>query len=84
MVKKGEKREVTWTPNPDGCPLFGKKYKFEPKYGKKMGKSITLAMLTEDYMRVKDRAKEEDRSVQDFIRAAIAYALKHPEVTEEG
>ena len=62
MVKKGEKREVTWTPNPDGCPLFGKKYKFEPKYGKKMGKSITLAMLTEDYARVKDRAKEEDRS----------------------
>ena len=79
MTRKGKKRNVTWVPNPNGNPEFGSKYAFKPKFGRKMSKSINLHLLDEDYARIKDRVSKDGRSIQDFVRDAIAFALGTPD-----
>lgn len=77
MVKKGEKRNVTWTPNPKGNPNFGSKIKFPSKYGKKMTKKVHLHLPDEDYEQLLRLVEDSPGlTLQDIIRRELRENLK--------
>lgn len=71
MVNKGQKRKVTWVPNPAGNPDFGTVYAFPLKGKEKMTKNLNLHLSEEVYLKIRSLVDIQNFSMQDFIRQAI-------------
>lgn len=76
MVKKGEKRNVTWVANPKGNPAFGKTLKFPTKYGERMTRRVHLHLSEDVYQQLLILVDDSHGlTLQDVIRRELGDSL---------